>query len=111
MNMVEHLDLHADWLERQDDKADNIEERQRAGLSMAWADCLKQRDIDALIGGGYYTDLSEVLNDACSDSNQTINRACMQALVHCAAKGQIEAMEALDKVKAFFITKTMGFYQ
>lgn len=109
MNMVEHLDVHADWLERQAEKADAHEEREGERLAIQWADCLKQRDIDAPLGAGYYTDLMEVLNDACSDGDQTINRACMQALVHCAAKGQPEAIEALDKVKAFFITKTMEF--
>jgi hypothetical protein len=111
MNMVETLDAHADWLESQADKAEAHEERQRAGLAFAWADCLKQRNIDAPIGGGYYSDLIEVLGDACSDGDQTINRACMQALVHCAAKGQVEAIEALDKVKAFFVTKTMEFHK
>jgi hypothetical protein len=111
MNMVEHLDAHADWLEGQADKAEAHEERQRAGLALAWADCLKHRDIDTPIGGGYYSDLIEVLGDACSGGDQAINRACMQALVHCAAKGQIEAVEALDKVKAFFVTKTMEFHK
>ncbi len=111
MNMVEHLDVHADWLERQAEAADEREARQVNGLRMAWADCLKQRNIDTPIGGGYYSDLIEVLNDACSDGDQTINRACMQALVHCAAKGQIEAIEALNSVKAFFVTKTMEFHQ
>ena len=111
MNMVEHLDAHADWLERQADKADAHEEHQRAGLALAWADCLKHRDIDTPIGGGYYSDLIEVLGDACSDGDQTINRALMQALVHCAHKGQVEAIEALDKVKDFFVTKTMEFHQ
>lgn len=109
MNMVEHLDVHADWLEREAEKADAREEREGERLAIQWADCLKQRDIDAPIGGGYYSDLIEVLGDACSDGDQTINRACMQALVHCAAKGQPEAVEALDKVKTFFITKTMEF--
>lgn len=33
----------------------------------------------------------------------------MQALVHCAAKGQIEAVEAMEKVKEFFINETMEF--
>jgi hypothetical protein len=111
MNMAEHLDQHADWLESQADIADARDERRRAGLAMVWGDCLKQRNIDAEIGGGYYSDLIEVLNDACSDGDQTINRALMQALVHCAAKGQIEAIEALDKVKDFFVTKTMEFHQ
>lgn len=111
MDMAEHLDLHADWLERQAEIADAREEGQRTALAEVWADCLKQRDIDAEIGGDYYTDLIEVLGDACSDGDQTINRALMQALVTCAAKGQPEAVEALDKVKAFFITKTMEFHQ
>lgn len=109
--MVLHLDAHADWLEREAQRADAREERQRAGLSMAWADCLKHRSIDTPIGGGYYSDLIEVLNDVCSDGDQTINRVLMQSLVHCAAKGQIEAVEALDKVKAFFINKTMEFHK
>jgi hypothetical protein len=111
MNMVEHLDDHADWLEHQADKADASEDRQRAGLAEGWDGCLKERNIDAPIGGGYYSDLIEVLNDACSDGDQTINRALMQALVDCAAKGQPEAIEALDKVKDFFIQKTMGFHK
>ena len=111
MNMVKHLDAHADWLESQADKADAHEEWQRARLAIEWDDCLKQRDIDAPIGGGYYGDLLEVLGDACSDGDQTINRALMQALVHCAAKGQIEAVQALEKVKAFFVTKTMEFHK
>jgi hypothetical protein len=111
MNMVEHLDAHAEWLERQADKADAHNERQRAGLAFAWADCLKYRDIDTPIGGGYYSDLMEVLSDAEMDADQTINRALMQALVDCAAKGQVEAVQALDKVKAFFVTKTMEFHQ
>jgi hypothetical protein len=111
MNMVEQLDAHADWQERQADKADAHEEHQRAGLAFAWADCLQQRNIDAPIGGGYYSDLIEVLNDACSDGDQTINRALMQALINCAANGQIEAVEALEKVKSFFVNKTMGFYK
>lgn len=109
MNMVEHLDLHADWLERQADKEDARDEHRRAELAEGWDGCLKQRNIDAEISGGYYADLIEVLGDACSDADQTINRALMQALVHCAAKGQIEAVEALDKVKAFFVNKTMEF--
>jgi hypothetical protein len=111
MNMVETLDAHADWLERQADKADVHEEHQRAGLAFAWDECLKARNIDAPIGGGYYSDLIEVLNDACSDGDQTIHRACMQALVNCAANGQIEAVHALDKVKAFFVNETMEFYK
>ncbi len=111
MNMVEHIDAHADWQERQAEAADNREERQAQRLRDAWDECLKQRNIDAEIGGGYYTDLMEVLSDAEMDGDQTINRALMQALVHCAAKGQIEAVEALDKVKDFFITKTMEFHK
>lgn len=110
MNMVEHLDVHADWLEREAEAADALEDRRRADLAEGWDGCLKHRSIDAPIGGGYYTDLIEVLNDVCS-SEEAINRALMQALVHCAAKGQIEAMDALDQVKAFFITKTMEFNQ
>jgi hypothetical protein len=109
MNMIEQIDAHADWLERQADKADSKEDTKAALLGVAWDDCLRQRDIDALIGGGYYTNLIEVLNDACSGGDQKINRECMKALLHCAAKGQIEAIEALDKVKAFFIAKTMEF--
>jgi hypothetical protein len=109
MNMVEQLDAHADWQERQAEAADGREERQAQQLREAWDECLKARNIDAEISGGYYGDLIEVLNDACSDGDQTINRALMQALVHCAANGQIEAVEALDKVKAFFVNKTMEF--
>ena len=111
MDMVESLDLHADWLERQADKAEARDDHRRALLAEGWDGCLRQRNIDAPIGGGYYSALIEVLGDACSDGDQTINRALMQALVHCAAKGQIEAIEALDKVKAFFITKTMELKQ
>ena len=111
MLMVEHLDAHAYWLEREADRADAQEERRRADLEIAWADCLRQRNIDAPIGGGYYSDLIEVLGDACSDCDQTINRTLMQGLVHCAAKGQIEAIEALEQVKVFFIAKTMEFHQ
>jgi hypothetical protein len=111
MNIVEHLDAHADWLESQADKADAHAEYQRARLAIEWDDCLKQRDIGAQIGGGYYGDLLEVLGDACSDADQTINRALMQALVDCAAKGQIEAVQALEKVKAFFVTETMEFHK
>lgn len=111
MNMVEHLDVHADWLEREADKADAREERRRADLAEGWDDCLRQRTIDAPICGGYYADLMEALSDAQMDADQTINRALMQALVHCAAKGQIEAVEALDQVKAFFVTKTMEFHR
>jgi hypothetical protein len=33
----------------------------------------------------------------------------MQALVDCAANGQVEAIEALDRVKAFFVNETMEF--
>ena len=111
MNMVEQLDAHADWQERQADKADAVEEWQAQQLREAWDVCLKARSIDAEISGGYYGDLIEVLNDACSDGDQTINRALMQALINCAANGQIEAVEALEKVKAFFVNKTMGFYK
>lgn len=111
MNMVEQLDAHADWQERQAEAADGREERQTQQLREAWDECLKARNIDAEISGGYYGDLIEVLNDACSDGDQTIHRACMQALVNCAANGQIEAVDALDKVKAFFVNKTMEFHQ
>lgn len=109
MSLVAQQDAHADWLERQADKADAREERRREDLTECWNDCLKHRGIDAEIGGGFYGDMIEVLNAACSDGDQTINRALMQALVHCAAKGQIEAVEALNKVKEFFINQTMGF--
>jgi hypothetical protein len=111
MSYAEFLDAHADWQERQADKADAQEAAQAEACREAWGACLKQRNIDAEIGGGYYSDLIEVLNDTCSDGDQTINRALMQALVHCAAKGQIEAVEALDKVRDFFVTKTMEFHQ
>jgi hypothetical protein len=111
MSLVDQLDAHADWLESEANKANSKEERQAALLGVAWDECLRQRSIDAPIGGGYYSDLIEVLGDACSDGDQTINRALMQALVHCAAKGQIEAVEALDQVKAFFVTKTMEFHK
>ena len=111
MNMVEHLDVHADWLERQAEAADERDKRTADQLREGWDDCLKQRDIDAPIGGGYYSDLMEVLSDAEMDADQTINRALMQALVDCAAKGQVEAVEALDKVKDFFVTKTLEFHQ
>jgi hypothetical protein len=111
MNMVEHLDLHADWQERQAEAADERDERTADKLREGWDDCLKARSIDAGISGGLYDDLMEVLDDACTEGDQTINRALMQALVHCAAKGQIEAVEALDKVKAFFVIKTMEFHK
>jgi hypothetical protein len=109
MNMVEQLDAHADWQERQAEAADGREEWQAQQLREAWDVCLKAKNIDAEISGGYYGDLIEVLNDACSDGDQTINRALMQALIHCAANGQTEAIEALDRVKAFFVNKTMEF--
>jgi hypothetical protein len=109
MNMVEQLDAHADWQERQAEAADALEERQAQELREAWDVCLKARNIDAEISGGYYSDLIEVLNDACSDGDQTIHRALMQALVDCAANGQVEAIEALDRVKAFFVNETMEF--
>jgi hypothetical protein len=111
MNMVEHLDVHADWQERQAEAADGREEWQAQQLREAWDDCLKARNIDAEISGGYYSDLIEIMDDACSDGDQTIHRALMQALVNCAANGQIEAVEALDKVKAFFVNKNMEFYK
>jgi hypothetical protein len=109
MNMVEQLDAHADWQERQADKADALEEWQAQQLREAWDECLTARNIDAEISGGYYGDLIEVMDDACSDGDQTINRALMQALVDCAANGQTEAIEALDKVKDFFVNKIMEF--
>ena len=109
MNMVEQLDAHADWQERQAEAADGREEWQAQQLREAWDECLKARNIDAEISGGYYGDLIEVLGDACSDGDQTINRVLMQALVNCAANGQTEAIEALDKVKAFFVNKIMEF--
>lgn len=111
MNMIEQIDAHADWMERQADKADSKEDTQAALLGVAWDDCLRQRKADAPIGGGFYGDLLEVFSDACSQGDQTINQALMQALVDCAAKGQPEAVEALDKVKAFFVTKTMEFHK
>jgi hypothetical protein len=109
MGLAEQQDAHDDWLETQAENADHIEGRQRALLGVEWDDCLRQRSIDAPIGGGYYGDMIEVLGDACSDGDQTINRALMQALVHCAAKGQIEAVEALEKVKEFFVNTIMEF--
>jgi len=109
MGLAEILDAHADWQERQADASDKHEEEQIKHLQDEWDACLRQRSIDAEIGGDYYGDLIEVLNEACSDLDQTINRALMQALVRCAAKGQVEAVEALDKVKDFFINKTMDF--
>ena len=109
MSLVDQQDAHADWQERHAEAADDREERQAQQLSEAWDECLRHRSIDAPIGGGYYGDLIEVLNDACSDGDQTINRALMQALVHCAANGQIEAVEALDKVKDYFVGQTMEF--
>jgi len=111
MNMVEQLDAHADWQERQADKADALEEWQAQQLREAWDDCLKARNIDAEISGGYNGYWIEVLGDAFSDGDQTINRALMQALVNCAANGQIEAVEALEMVKAFFVNKIMEFYK
>lgn len=108
MSLVAQRDAHADWLESEYDLADAREARQRQELAKCWDDCLKQRSIDAPIGGGFYSDMIEVLNDSCS-SEETINRALMQALIHCAHKGQIEAIEAMNKVKEFFITKTMEF--
>ena len=110
MDMAEHLDMHADWQEREADKADAREDRLRATLATAWDECLADFNIDTPIGGGYYTDLIEVLNLACSDADQTIQRMCMQALVHCAAAGQADAIEALEKVKEFFITTTLEFH-
>lgn len=109
--MVEHLDLHSEWLVRRAEAAEVQEERSANDLAEAWDDCLKKRSIDAEIGGKYYSDLIEVLNNACSDGDQKINRALMQALVNCAANGQPDAVMALDKVKYFFITKTMEFHQ
>jgi hypothetical protein len=53
MNMVEQLDAHADWQERQAEAADALEERQAQHLREAWDDCLKARTIDAEISGGY----------------------------------------------------------
>lgn len=108
MSLVTQQDAHAEWLENQADKADSRDERRRKDLAEGWDDCLQARNLDTPIGGGYYDDLIEVLNDACS-SEEAINRALMQALIHCAAKGQIEAIEALDKVKEFFVNKTMEF--
>ena len=110
MNMVEQLDAHADWQERQAEAADALEEQQAQQLREAWDECLKARNIDAEIGGGCYGDLIEVLGDACSDGDQTINRALMQALVNCAANGQVEAVQALEMVKGFFVNKIMEFY-
>lgn len=104
MSLVEQQDAHAEWLER---KADAHDERRRAELEAIWDDCLKQRNLDAPIGGGYYSDLIEVLGDACSDSDQAINCALMQAVIDCAEKGQPEAVAALELVKGFFINKTM----
>ena len=111
MNMVETLDAHADWQERQAEAADKRDERAADKLREAWDDCLKARNIDAEISGGYYGDLIEVLGDACSDGDQTINRALMQALVNCAANGQTEAVQALEMVKAFFVNKIMEFHK
>jgi len=111
MNMVEQLDAHAEWQERQAEAADALEEWQAQQLREAWDVCLKAQNIDAEISGGYYGDLIEVMDDACSDGDQTIHRACMQALVNCAANGQIEAVEALEMVKGFFVNKIMEFHK
>lgn len=111
MNMIEQIDAHADWMESEAVKADSKEECQAALIGAHWDECLRGRDIDAPIGGGFYGDLIEVLDDAQMNADQTINRAMMQALVHCAAKGQPEAVVALGKVKDFFITRTMEFHK
>lgn len=109
MSYVSQLDAHADWLESQADAADAREEQFAEDLAEAWDDCLKARDLDAPIWGGYFSDMTEVLGEACSTADQTINRALMQALVDLANKGQVEAIQALDLVKDYFIEKTMEF--
>jgi hypothetical protein len=107
MNYVSQLDAHANWLESEADAADARAERQAECLSQDWDDCIKERNLDANIGGGYFQDLIEVLGEACSQGDQTINRALMQALVDLAVKGHPEAVQALDLVKDFFIEQTM----
>ena len=109
MGYIEQIDAHANWRESEAEAADARAERQAERIAQDWDDCVKERDLDAKIGGGYFQDLIEVLSEACSQGDQTINRALMQAVVDLAVKEHPEAVQALDLVKDFFVKKTMEF--
>lgn len=103
MSYVAQLDAHADWLERKADQSDAREAARADAYREAWDDIIKQRSIDADTGMKYMPKLIDVFSEATCQNDDSIYRSLMQALVHCAAKGQIEAIEALDKVKSYFI--------
>lgn len=109
MSMAEHLDAHANWLEHEAARADAQEERRADAYREAWDDMLKKRSIDAETGMKYMPKLIDVFSEVTCQNDDSIYRSLMQALVHCAAKGQIEAIEALEKVKDYFVSCCMEF--
>jgi hypothetical protein len=103
------MGLAEQWLleqQRCDDEADKHEHQLsiRADNYRAEFDKLiAARNIDAETGMKYMPRLIDVMGEATGLTDDGIFRSMMQALVHCAAKGQIEAVEAMDRVKQFFV--------
>lgn len=103
MSYVAQLDAHADWLELQAERKDADEAARADSYRQAWDDMLKKRSIDAETGMKYMPKLIDVMSEASALNDDSIFRALMQGLLHCAHKGQIEAIEALDKLRDFFV--------
>jgi hypothetical protein len=96
--------------QRADDEADAQEDRdsRRADeLRDDFDKIIAKRDINASTGIKQMPKLIDVMSEATCMTDDTIFRSMMQALVHCAAKGQIEAQEAMAEVKQFFVDSVM----
>ena len=96
--------------QRADDEAEAQEMRDSARadeLRDEFNKLVKARDIDGATGVACMPRLFDVMSEATCLIDDTIFRKMMQALVHCAAKGQIEAVEAMAEVKQFFVDSVM----
>jgi len=68
---------------------------------------VQARDLNAETGIKHSPRLVDLMGEACGLMDDTIFKQMMQGLIHCAAKGQIEAVEGLEGLKQFFVEQVM----
>ncbi|PUE09019.1 hypothetical protein B9Z51_08800 [Limnohabitans sp. T6-5] len=103
------MNAHQRAYDMADARAEADEERQseRAdSYRQAFAELVMTRNVDAETGMKYMPKLIDVVAEAgCED--ESVLRAMLQGLLHCVAKGQAEAITAMEKVGDFFVTKRL----
>ncbi len=97
--------------QRSDDDAEAQELRDSARADMLRKEFdgyIQQRNLDVQVFSGPHETLKDLLIDVTILMDSTIHDSILSAFIQCAADGHPKAVEAMEKVKQYFVEEVMA---